>query len=78
MPFSEYVIKLHANNKHTKFQSNIFIFDSAVKKRGEGDDLTFETQFWASPIIARKKKLYLWNPETKLGGDTMDNFVRKF
>ena len=55
MPFSEYVIKLHANNKHTKFQSNVFIFDSAVKKKktGEGDDVTFETQFWASPIIAR-------------------------
>ena len=37
-----YVIEIHTNNIHAKFQSNIFVFGCAMaKKTGEGDDVTF-------------------------------------
>ena len=43
-----YVIKIHTNNKHTTFQSNIFIFGCAMaKKTGNGDDVTYlKRNFW--------------------------------
>ena len=37
-----HVVKLHTNNTHTNFQSNIFIFGHAmVKEMGEGDEHHF-------------------------------------
>ena len=37
-----YVMEIHTNNKHTKFQSNLFVFGCAMaKKPGKGDDVTF-------------------------------------
>ena len=43
-----YVIEIHTNNTHTKFQNNIFAFDCAMaKKTGDGDDVTFlKCSFW--------------------------------
>ena len=36
------VIEIHANNMNTKFQSNIFVFDSAMTKEpGRNYDVTF-------------------------------------
>ena len=36
-----YVVKLHTNNTHTKFQSNILTFGCAmVRKPGRGPDVT--------------------------------------
>ena len=36
-----YVIKIHTNNTHAKFQNNIFIFGCAIaKKAGKGDGVT--------------------------------------
>ena len=37
-----HVIEIQTNNKHTKFQCNIFVFACAMaKKPGKGDDVTF-------------------------------------
>ena len=43
-----YVVKLHTNNTHTKFQNNIFVFGCAmVEKPGKGDDVTvLKCTFW--------------------------------
>ena len=38
-----YVVKLHTNNTHTRFQSNIFTFGCAMVKKNipKGDNVTF-------------------------------------
>ena len=50
-------MKLYTTNKHTKLQSNISIFRSAmIQKRGKGDDATFYMHFLVILIVALENK----------------------
>ena len=62
------MIKIGTKNKHTKIQSNIFIFDCAVaKKTGKGDDVIFLRRVsLAFIIVVHKNKSAFRNPEIKL------------
>ena len=52
-----YVVNLHTNDTHTKFQSNIYIFGCAmVKQQVKLMPSLFEMQFLAFPIAVRKNK----------------------
>ena len=52
-----YVVNLHTDNIHRKFQNNIFIFGCAMVKKDNGDDVTFfEMQFLAFLLAVRENK----------------------
>ena len=70
-----YIVKLHTNNTHTKFQSNSFTFGCAmVTKPGKGVYVTFfKIHFLAFQIVVRKNKCHFWNPKTEL--DKMGMFL---
>ena len=50
---------------HTQFQSNIFIFGSAIVKNHVRVMSLFETQFLVFLIVVNKNEGHVWNPETK-------------
>ena len=50
-----HVIKIHTNNMHTKFQSNIFVFGCAMAKKRKSDDITFlKCNFWNFQLLYKK------------------------
>ena len=54
-----YVVKIHTNNTHTKFQSNILIFGYViVKKPGKVDAATFLNPIFAFLFIVRKNEFH--------------------
>ena len=52
-----YVIEVHTNNKHAKFQSNIFVFACAMAKKDKSDDVTFLKRICVAFLIVVHKKI---------------------
>ena len=61
-----YVISMHKNNTHTKFQSSTLIFDSTMVKK----EVTMVTSLFRDAIFVISYLLYIkghfWNSETEL------------